>query len=252
MLVVAAAGVVYLALNARSSHVTTPKDAVRTLLDAGMNNDVKKADTALCASDRAAGQVSHLQSAGRITHYQLGVESDINGVRYVSASYATTSSGPVSTTEQFPVVKEGGSWRVCFTQALATAPSTQPSAVPSVLLPRHTTGPGQPAQPGRTAVPTGTAAAALCTDSTSSFGVAQTYVGLAEIGVPQAAQACVYQGRVPVSVAAQLKGKVFLSTTEDQHAAVIDFRSTDGSTRLTVTTAKEPDGNYYVTAVSVG
>ena len=135
----------------------------------------------------------------------------------------------------------------------AGSPATTPPARSGATSPSAVAGASQhpaPTQPGRTALPTGSAAAQLCADSTSNFGVAQTYLGLAESGDPQAAQACVFDNRVPLSVAEQLGRKVFLPTTTDARATVIDFRATDG-TRVTVATVRKPDGRYYVTGVTV-
>jgi hypothetical protein len=101
-------------------------------------------------------------------------------------------------------------------------------------------------------VPSFTGAASLCSGSTSGFGVASTYVGAAEIGVPQVAQSCVYHNAVPESVARSLGGRLYGPVTNDQNASVIVFKSTDGATTVTVTTAKESDGNYYVIAVTIG
>lgn len=258
--VVVASGVVlaYGLFFAGSSGAKTPQQAVRRLLDAGMKNDAKKAAAALCASDRKLGQVSHLQSAGRITSYRLGDESSQDGVTFVAASYTTTAN-PTGTSERFPVVKDSGSWTVCFSRELAASSPNGPSAgapsgLPSQLPIR--TGSGTPGivipapSNGRASLPS-SAAAALCTGSTSGFGAAQNYLGAAELGSSGVAQACVYGDAVPISVTKQLSGKLFIPVTTDQNASVIVFQTTDQRTHVTVTTAREPDGRYYVTAVSI-
>jgi hypothetical protein len=246
-----AAVLAYTLLSPGSSTASTPQSAVKALLDAGMHNDVKSAEAVLCAGDRAIGQVSHLQSSGRITTYEIGDESTANGVRFVAATFATSKTWTPST-EKFPVVKENGSWKVCFSREIATAPGASAAGMPSGGVPSQ----GLPVTAGsaRTPVlPTNLpgGAAGLCSGSTSSFGVASTYVGLAEIGEPQAAQSCVFHDQVPLAVTQRLSGKLFGPVTSDQNASVIAFRSTDASIRVSVTTAKEADGAYYVTAVTI-
>jgi hypothetical protein len=256
--------IAYLLASSGSSGAATPQDAVRRLLEAGRKNDVAKATALLCAGDRAIGQVSHLLTSGTITGYTLGAQTSQSDVTFVAATFST-SRAPVPTTEQFPVVKEGGSWKVCFSREIAALPATLPSGgIPNFTLPTLGVpggGPGQPTSAGTgggagstigAPIPSITDIGRLCTGSTSGFGVASTYVGAAEIGVPQVAQGCVYRDAVPLSVAQRLSGKLFGPVTADPNASVIVYQSSDGSTRVTVTTAKEPDGRYYVTAVTIG
>jgi hypothetical protein len=261
-LIAAVAVIAYFLFSSGSSGAATPQAAVRKLLDAGTTNDVNKAKSVLCNADRAIGQVAHLQSSGTITSYQVGAQTVQNGVTVVAATFSTTKSSTPST-EKFPVIKEGGSWKVCFSRELALLPQSLPSGaatgfpLPSQGLPTGVTGlPTQltpPTTPGVTgAVPTIGGVSDLCSGSTSGFGVASTYVGAAEIGVPQVAQACVYRSQVAESVARGLAGKLFGPVTTDPNASVIVFRSSDRSTTVTVTTAKEPDGHYYVIGVTLG
>ncbi|HEY2167123.1 MAG TPA: hypothetical protein VGH01_08155 [Jatrophihabitantaceae bacterium] len=256
--------VAVLAASGGSSGASTPREAVQRLLDAGKTNNVHKAEAVLCSSDRALGEVSHLQSSGTITSYSIGDQSTDNGVTMVSATF-TTSKNPTPATEQFPVVKEG-SWKVCFTKAinaLPNEPSSIPSgfptgALPSALAPRPAT--SGPIPSGAATIPsvpgvgpvTVPGIASLCQGAASGYGVATTYVGAAEIGVPVVAQACVWHNAVAASVTRSLGGKLFAPQTTDENASVITFHSTDGDTTVTVTTAKEPDGHYYVTGVTVG
>ena len=129
----------------------------------------------------------------------------------------------------------------------STSPATAPNTAGGTT-PGSSSG---PTAPGRTALPTGTAALALCAAVDSGFGVAQTYIGLAETGEVDAAQACVRPGSVPVTVTGRLRGTVFGPVTTDQHATVIEFRGFNAPTRVTVTTVQEADGRYEVTAVRI-
>lgn len=163
----------------------------------------------------------------------------------VLAASGVIITGAVLGWALFSSGQHGDAHRKAASTATAVLGRTSPGAS------TRTSGPAAPTKPGLTAVPTGSAAAALCTGATSTYGVAGTYVGLAEIGRVQAAQACVFHGTVAASITARLTGKTFLTKNADTNATVIEFEATDRSTRLTVTTAKEPDGRYYVTAVVI-
>jgi hypothetical protein len=258
--------VLYAVLSGGTSGATTPQAAVRTLLDAGKHGDVGKARSVLCSADRALGALSHMPGSGRITDYTVGAVSAQNGVTLVQASF-TTSTSPERQSETFPVVKEGGSWKVCFTRtpvgSSAGLPSGFPTGFPSNVpsagspsgggsanptLPVPSGGPALPNLPS--GIGTLPAIASLCQGAESGFGAASTYMGAAEIGVPAVAQACVWHNSVPEAVTRSLFGKLWAPTTTDENAVVIEFASTDGTARVRITTAREPDGHYYVTGVA--
>jgi len=92
--------------------------------------------------------------------------------------------------------------------------------------------------------------AALCKFSHSGLEVAATYVGAAESGLAASAQSCVYRNTVTLAVTRSIAGKLYAPLTTDARASVIQFGSTDGLTRLAITTAKESDGHYYVVGVT--
>jgi hypothetical protein len=248
-IVIAAAGGVlgYFLSSSSPSGAATPAAAVQRLLDAGQHNDVGKARAVLCSGDRALGQLSHLPSSGTIATYEIGTESVVNDLTVVQASY-TTSTSAVTTTETFPVVKENGSWKVCFTKAIASVPSPSTLSSSGSLLPSAsgTLPSGMPSGLGSLS-----GAASLCSGSTSGFGVASTYLGAVALRVLPIAQACVYHNLVPESVTTSLAGTLFRPVTTDQNASVIDFASTVGSKKVRVRTARESDGLYYVIEVSV-
>lgn len=248
-IVVAAGGVLaYLVSRSSPSGAATPAAAVQRLLDAGQHNDVGKARAALCSGDRALGQLSHLPGSGTIATYKIGMQSVVNHLTVVQASY-TTSTSAVATTETFPVVEENGFWKVCFTKAIASVPS-QPTTLSSSSgsLPSASVALPSGLPSGLASLP---GAASLCSGSTSGFGVASTYLGAVALRVLPIAQACVYHNQVPESVTTSLSGTLFRPVTTDQNAAVIDFVSTAGTKKVRVTTAREPDGLYYVIDVAV-
>jgi hypothetical protein len=251
VVLVAAALLAYFLLSGGSASASTPKDAVKKLLDAGKSGDLGKAKKVLCKADLALGTAGQLDTSERILTYHIGKQSKVHGVTTVEATLTTSeSSGP--DTETFPVVKEGDSWKVCFSKGLATLPSSSPtdtspptdsSVSTETALPTDTELPsGLPSVPGEN----------LCAAFTSAYQVATAYVGAAEVGVTEIAQSCVYQDSVPKSVTASLSGKLLAPETTDPTANEFDFQSTDGATKVTVTVTKEPDGHYYVTSVKVG
>jgi hypothetical protein len=254
VLVIAGGVLAYFLSSSSPSGAATPVAAVQRLLDAGRRNDVAKARSVLCSGDRALGQLSHLPSSGTIATYKIGTQSVVNHLTVVQASY-TTSTSAVTTTETFPVVKENGSWKVCFTKAIASVPG-QPSTLSSSggsgssgsLLPSAsvTLPSGLPSGLGSLS-----GAASLCSGSTSGFGVASTYLGAVALRVLPIAQACVYHNQVPESVTTSLAGTLFRPVTTDQNASVIDFASTVGAKKVRVRTARESDGLYYVIDVTV-
>jgi hypothetical protein len=81
--------------------------------------------------------------------------------------------------------------------------------------------------------------------------VAIAYVGAAEIGQPDVAQACVFEDSVPRSVTESLNtsGSGVLFAPTGGHGSTYEFASTDGSVHLAVTVTKESDGIYYITDV---
>jgi hypothetical protein len=100
-----------------------------------------------------------------------------------------------------------------------------------------------------TVAPNGTA---LCAAARSGYEAATTYVGAALAGQSTAAQSCVYKTTVPASVTTYLKGKFFVPATTDVTAVDVPFTSAGGTSRITVRTAKEADGRWYVVGVRTG
>jgi hypothetical protein len=246
VVVVAAAVLAYFLLSGSSASASTPKDAVKNLLNAGKAGDLNKAKKALCKSDIAFGAAGQLDTSERIASYSIGKQSTVGGVTVVEATF-TTSKDSSPDTEKFPVVKEGKSWKVCFSRTPALLPSGLPSETasagtqpPDIGLPTDLPSDLPTSLPG---------GQSLCASFTSGYEVASAYVGAAEVGITDVAQSCVYQHRVPKSVTEGLKGKLFAPDTTSETPTAIVFKSTDGSTTLTVTTSRQSDGHFYVTDV---
>jgi hypothetical protein len=91
---------------------------------------------------------------------------------------------------------------------------------------------------------------ALCARLQNGLAAANTYVSAAEAGLTASAQSCVYRGTVAEATTKAIQGKIYAPLTTDTRATVIEFASTDGLTRLTVTTAKESDGHFYVVGIT--
>jgi hypothetical protein len=79
--------------------------------------------------------------------------------------------------------------------------------------------------------------------------VALAYVGAAEIGETDTAQACVYQDSVPQSVTESIASDDSLYSPAGSSGDTYEFTSIDGSSHLSVTVTKESDGSLYITDV---
>lgn len=228
-----------------SSSASTPREAVKKFLDAGKANDRTRAKKLLCKKDQTSSLIDDVASGGRITSYTLGEEKTINNQRVVVATY-TDKDGTQSV--PFPVIQEGSNWRVCLSDIAATL--GVPSTFPTPSTSGGSTGSGS-------TLPSGSATnsfsgAALCAGAANGYQAATTYVGAALAGQASLAQSCVYGHSVPLSITTYLKGKFFVPSTADDKATDIPFASTDGTSRITVHTKKEPDGHWYVVDVTTG
>ena len=254
-LVAAAAVAAYFVFSGGSASASSPKDAVKKLLEAGKNNDVTAAKKVLCSGDIAIGTATQLGSSGKILTYKIGNQTTKNGVTTVEVTASTTKE-PTPTSAEFPVVKEGGKWKVCFSKALSNLPTGVPSGFPSGLptSPTDTGAPTDTGVPTDTGFPTSLPSSLpsglnICSSSTNALGAAEAYVGAAEVGLTSFAQSCVYQGSVPLSVTTSLNGKLYGPDSSASSGNHFVFKSTDSSTTVTVEVTKESDGKYWITAV---
>jgi hypothetical protein len=112
-------------------------------------------------------------------------------------------------------------------------PNVPPVSIPPIDLPSLATG--------------------LCTFISDPQTLAIAYVGAAELGQTDVAQACVWQDSVPRSVTESLDtGGQTLYAPTGGHGSTYTFTSADGTARLTVRVTRESDGNYYITDVVTG
>lgn len=233
---------------------SSPKDAAKGLLEAGLKNDLNGAKKFLCAADNRAGMVNQLGAGEKLKTYKIDDVAQVGDNRATVTVTITTSGTGAPQILPLPVVKEDGKWKVCISDL--RGPSSQPS-LPSVTLPPVGLPSGgippitipsvtlPPMSNLPTTVPTNP-----CAYIADPETVALAYVGAAEIGETDVAQACVYQDSVPRSVTAGLAAQGSeLFAPAGSNGSTYQFASLDGQTHLAVTVTKESDGSYYITKV---
>jgi Domain of unknown function (DUF4878) len=237
-----------------NASASSPRNAAKGLLDAGLKNDLNGAKQFLCSADNRAGMVNQLGADGRLKAYTIGHVAQ-NGDRATVTVTITTTGSSTPDVLPLPVVKEGGKWKVCLTDLSSQLPGNLPSQpgfpsasapalsnLPSVSIPPITI-PSASNLP--TSVPTNP-----CSYISDPETVALAYVGAAEIGETDVAQSCVYQDSVPRSLTAGLAMKTSqLFAPTGSNGSTYNFASLDGQTHLAVTVTKESDGSYYITDV---
>jgi hypothetical protein len=252
-LVVAAGLLAYFQLAGGSSSAG-PKDAVSGLLDAGKGNDLGAAKRHLCAADNAAGVANQLAKGAPVRSYTIGTQNSRDGLTYVTASVVTTDE-PTPAAEDYPVVKEAGEWKVCLTRGGAFGtPGSGAANLPSVPVPALPS--GAAGQPGGPSLPTSLQSSlpngvSVCAGARNSLSVAVTYMQAAEVGFGSFAQSCVYPNTVSQATTDRIAGKLYAPATKNANATSVPFRSTDGTSTVTVTVAKR-DGKFYVVGVRLG
>jgi hypothetical protein len=235
-----------------SASAASPRDAVKGLLDAGLHNDLSGAKKYLCAADNRIGMVNQLGASGRLKSYT------INSVTQDSPSRATvdvtlrTSDSSTPQNVPLPVVKDGDAWKVCFTdlpgapgRPVPSGPASHPGlpvSIPPISIPPISIPPISNLPSG---IPTNP-----CAYISDPQTVAEAYVGAAEIGQIDIAQACVFQNSVARSLTASLAAQNSqLYAPTGSNGSTYEFATLDGHTHLAVTVTKESDGSYYVTHV---
>ena len=237
-----------------NASASSPKDAAKGLLDAGLKNDLNGAKKFLCAADNRLGVVNQLGSNGALKSYTIKSVQQTSDSRATVTVTLVTSDSSTPQTVPLPVIKEGGDWKVCITQipglggGLGGGPPTSQPSFPSVSIPPISNLPSisiPPISGLPSSIPGNP-----CAYITDQETVALAYVGAAEIGETDVAQACVYQDSVPRSVTESLvaNGQQLFAPTGSS-GSTYRFQSLDGQTQLEVTVTKESDGSYYVTDV---
>jgi len=242
-----------------SSASASPRDQVKKLLEAGKANNVTAAKKVLCARDQ--GGAEQLRQGGSIKSYTIKSVTT-SGNSGAAAVTITTSLTPAPISATFPLVKEGGTWKVCpdlgggttISNAPTGGSSDFPSAsslptasAPSISVPSISV-------PNVSSLPTiGAGGINPCQYASSAGEAATIYVSAAETGNVDLAQACVASGAVPRSVAESLQH--FLKTdpivpTPSMSGDVATFKTLSGDHVIKVKVAKSGSG-YEITAASV-
>ena len=153
----------------------------------------------------------------------------------------------------------------------STAASPHSTASSHSTAAPQSTAPGPGALPAATtAYATATATAAPATQDAPTDGGAPSsscpsaadaeipafiFVGALALEQAQDAQDCVYPGTVDPATTAALSGRAFEKQADDHSdtgaSGTFTFTEVGGHGKLTVTTTKEADGKYYVTAVGL-
>jgi hypothetical protein len=242
-------GAFFLFSGSDSASAATPADAAKALFEAGKTSDVDAAKKVLCQSDLAAGVADQLKSSGRITQYQvLGTNQQGANRATVTVRFSSTQSR--SQTLPVPVIKEDGSWKVCYTAQGSGPPPGNPTDFPSVSIPPISIPPITDLPTGiPTDLPTGIPENP-CSFIDDPETVALAYVGAAEIGQTDVAQSCVFEDSVPRELTASLATDGSgLFAPSGSSGSTYEFDSIDNTTHLSVTVTKEGDGTYYITDV---
>ncbi len=259
--VVAAALVVgaILLLSGDDSSGGTPADPVKALFEAGKSNDLTAAKKTLCRANLNAGVVDELDATGRVTAYRIGATTKSDSTHAVVRATVTTAKGGTDTAA-VPVVKEDGSWKVCFRTSGSGSPSSAgpsgvaPVPIPSLSLPSISI--PSLSLPSISipsiSIPSigggGIPAINLCSAIGSAEQAARVYVSAASLGQANLAQSCVYRDAVSKSTTEGLRSGEFY-TLSGSSGSTFTFRSVNGSSTITVKVTKESDGKYWITNV---
>ena len=112
--VLAALGVgAFFLFSGGSASASTPRDAAKHLLDAGVRNDLNGASKYLCAADVRTGIINQIGGSSRLKSYTIDNVSQSGDHATVTVTLRTSDSSTPQTIP-LPVVKEGGDWKVCF------------------------------------------------------------------------------------------------------------------------------------------
>jgi hypothetical protein len=226
---------------------SSPTAAVKNLLEAGKKGDLAAATKLLCKGDLDAGTADGLKEGGKVVSYTIGKASTQDETATVEASWTTTEvTKPI--TQQVPVVKEDGAWKVCFTKGRSPGSDggTDGSGVPT-----DGGGTGPPTDSGVPSVGAPPSGLNVCASSQTALLAAQEYMNAAQIGLSEAAQSCVYQNVVPQSVTESIDGTIYSPPSGvDENGTDFTFKEAGGgSGTVLIQITKESDGKFYVTRV---
>jgi len=216
-----------------------PRTAVEKFLKARQDGETAL-DAYLCRDDVSNGfdlpKLYHgdfLPNLMIVSYTIKSVEKDGDRT-YVNAS-VRTSDDTHEVDGKVPVAREGGAWKVCFSRGIGetTTDVTSSSSTPS------TTGP-----------PPTVSGEACDTTGQSDPSIVADHYAVPNGGSADRAQACVYQGSVPVSVTKQVVVQYLIYDHGVGGGPFVYKDEKDGST-VTVTVTRESDGKFWVTDVSM-
>lgn len=253
----------FLLLSGGDSSSASPKDPVKTFMEAGKTLDFDKAKSVLCKADLNDPDLVKQEDADRVVSYTIGTVTKKDSDHATVRVSVVTKGESKAQSADLPVKKEGGKWKVCVSDMFANLPTSLPtgfsSGIPSEF-PTNLIPTGLPTEVTDlpSGLPSGLPTSGICASAEDALTPAETYMGLASFGFTSVAQACVYQDSVPQSVTARLSGGTLYTpgqdkTGDDNHGpkGEYDFTSIDGSKKVTVTVTKQSDGKYYVTGVDI-
>ncbi|MEO9139811.1 MAG: hypothetical protein ABI345_12170 [Jatrophihabitans sp.] len=233
-----------------STTTDSPRSAAEKVLLASKNSDLNGVKAGLCQQDRNDPQVIEIVGDERATAYT------INSVEQTGTDQAVVKARITTKTKtddaELPVIKENGSWKVCFSARAGTNSSSGIVPRPSFSVPRPSFSvPSLPTFPSITVPPINVPSipSSFCASSVSASATARLFVSGITIKSISLAEGCIYQNRVSQSQLQALtsSGNVyspFINTGDE--GPVFTFKSVTGATILKVTVEKQSDGKYYV------
>jgi hypothetical protein len=136
------------------------------------------------------------------------------------------------------------------TSSTARSPSDLPLAITASATATATAAAADPGAPTD-----GGAPSSSCPSAADAEIPAFIFVGALALEQAQDAQDCVYPGTVDPATTASLSGRAFEKQADDHSdtgaSGTFTFTEVGGHGKLKVTTTKEADGKYYVTAVGL-
>ena len=237
----------------------TPTQPVQALLEASRSQDLTGVKANLCAGDQNRSGLEDSVGSNRATDFTVGsVEQTQPDAALVNAT-VTTAEDTVDI--QFPVVKENGAWKVCFSRAgqpgLGLTGASTPSATPPSYTVPSLTAPSIPTIPSLSApslsAPSLSGLGSICASSKDAQSTARLFISAITLSSIDLAEGCVYDNRVSRARIESLTGtgrtySPSLPTTDQ--GPTFTVKSVSGDHTLRVTVEKQSDGKYYVVDAS--
>ncbi|MBV9594322.1 MAG: DUF4878 domain-containing protein [Actinobacteria bacterium] len=257
--------VLYFALSGGSSSGgSTPAAAAKNFAEAAKHGDKSALLDGICSKERplvtaaVAANPTIITEDLKLKSYSIGKTTQQDSTHATVSVTAVTATDNKAQTQDLDMVKEGGTWKVCpDLSALTGGSSLSTGGSTSSLIPTRSTSagaqPSDPAQPSDSAGALPTDLSEACAGAQSTpLDVAAYFVGLAEGGGAQLAQQCVWHNAVANSTINQMADKDYTPKSVTNTEGPFVFSETGGGPDVTIKTAKESDGKYYVVGVTFG